>query len=133
MKKSEAPIIFFDGVCNLCNGFIDFLVRNDRGRKYRYASLQGETAKARLSPEQIERLDSVVLWEDGKTHERSDAVLRILAGLGGGWKLARFLSFAPRSLRDGLYDKTAENRYKVFGRRHLCRVPSPEERALFLD
>jgi predicted DCC family thiol-disulfide oxidoreductase YuxK len=129
------PILFFDGVCNLCNGFVDFLIRHDRARTLRYASLQGETAKRVLRPEQIERLESVVLYENGRNLEKSDAVLRSLELLGGPWRLAAaaMMGGVPRSVRDGLYFMTAKNRYGIFGKRDRCRLPTPEERSLFLD
>jgi predicted DCC family thiol-disulfide oxidoreductase YuxK len=124
-------VIFFDGVCNLCNGFVDFLLSRDESRRFLFASLQGETAQAKL-PKQAESLKSVVLWTQGKAWEKSDAVLRILPQLGGPWRLISLFRFTPRFLRDWVYDRIAANRYRLFGRRESCRLPSPEEKARFL-
>lgn len=137
----EAPILFFDGVCGLCNGFVDFVMSRDRKGVFRFATLQGETAARLLSragpgdasPEGPgEWMRSVVLWQDGEAHRKSEAVFRVFSGLGGIWKLAIAGRLIPAGLRDFLYDGIARNRYRWFGKRETCRMPSPEERARFL-
>lgn len=137
----EAPILFFDGVCGLCNSFVDFCLSRDHRGAFRYATLQGETATRLLSQAGLgdsatgspgEWMRSVVLWEDGKVHRKSEAVLRVFAGLGGIWKLAVVGRLLPRGLRDLVYDFIARNRYRWFGKRETCRLPKPEERARFL-
>ena len=132
-REMDHPIVFFDGVCNLCNGFIDFLVSHDRARALRYASLQGKTSRELLGIDIGRELSSVVLIENGKILRESDAVLRILSKLGGPWILAPGFKILPRALRDWAYRFVARNRYRWFGKRETCRLPSPEERALFLD
>lgn len=126
-------VIFFDGVCNLCNGFVDFLVRRDRERLFLYAPLQGETARAALGAEKAAALSSVVLWNQGELRERSDAALAVIQQLGFPWNLFSVFWIVPRPLRDLVYGFVAANRYGLFGKRESCRLPSAEERALFLS
>jgi predicted DCC family thiol-disulfide oxidoreductase YuxK len=126
-------IIFFDGVCNLCNGFIDFVVTRDPEHNFKFAPLQGETAKRHLPNSISIGLRSVVLWTQGQYFEKSDAILMILPQLGGGWRIFRLGWIFPRFFRDWIYDFVARNRYRFFGKRDSCRLPTPEERALFLD
>lgn len=146
--ESEArnPIIFFDGVCGLCNGFVDFTLARDRRGVFRFAALQGETFAARIretvSGDEIavgnedsgdeERFASIVLSDGIGTHLKSEAVLRVLEILGGKWALARPLRLVPRVFRDWVYDFVAKNRYRWFGKLETCRLPSPEERDRFL-
>ena len=131
----QGPVIFFDGVCNLCNGMVDFLVRRDKARRPRYAPLQGETAaRVLLGPQPMPGgdPDTIVLLRDGELHYRSGAVLRIVAGLGGLWRLAQVLRAVPVPIRDVVYNFVARNRYRWFGRRDMCRLPTADERDLFL-
>ena len=125
-------IMFFDGECNLCNGFVDWLVRTDKAGKMKIASLQGETAKELGIAGQSSGLNTVVYLRDGVRFERSTAVLEILRDLGGAWKLASIFFILPRFLRDAIYALIARNRYRLFGRRDTCRLPTPEERQRFL-
>jgi predicted DCC family thiol-disulfide oxidoreductase YuxK len=127
-------IVYFDGVCNLCNRFVDFLIRHDRKRRYRFASLQGETARRRLPPALTgPNAETIVLEQDGELRFRSDAAIAILSGLGGAWRAAATLRIFPRALRDWVYDWIARNRFRWFGKRESCRVPTFEERSLFLN
>jgi hypothetical protein len=130
----KGPIVFFDGVCNLCNGAIDWLVRHDRKRQIQYASLQGTTA-AQIVPDHLNEgdPDSILVWVDGAVLSRSDAVLKILSYLSPGYRfLATTGKIVPRFLRDSIYKWVARNRYRWFGKRDSCRLPTPEERATFL-
>lgn len=130
----DEEIVYFDGVCNLCNRFVDVLIRHDRHRRYRFASLQGETARRRLPPALIApNLETIVLEKSGELRFHSDAALAILSGLGGAWRLAGGLRVFPRALRDWVYDWIARNRFGWFGQRDTCRVPTIEERSLFLN
>jgi predicted DCC family thiol-disulfide oxidoreductase YuxK len=131
MEVTDHPVLFFDGVCNLCNSSIDFVVRHDKKRRYRFAPLQGSTA-AHAIPGQVEALDSFVLAENGRIYLRSTAALKVMAGLGGIWSLAKALLWIPAPLRDAVYRLIAKNRYRWFGQKDTCRLPTPEERALFL-
>lgn len=125
--------VFFDGVCGLCNGFVDFLVQRDRGRRLRYAPLQGTTAAQLALLQQLPRdLDSVVVVEGTRMRVKSDAALHVLAQLGGAWRAATLLRVIPRLVRDGVYDVIARNRYGWFGRRETCRIPAPDEAPWFL-
>jgi predicted DCC family thiol-disulfide oxidoreductase YuxK len=133
MEVTDHPVLFFDGVCNLCNASVDFVVRRDKKRRYRFAPLQGTTA-AHAIPGQVEAgdYDSFVLAENGQIYTRSTAALRVLAGLGGIWSAAKVLLLIPAPLRDAVYRLIARNRYRWFGQKDTCRLPTPEERALFL-
>ncbi|HEY0868493.1 MAG TPA: thiol-disulfide oxidoreductase DCC family protein [Fimbriimonas sp.] len=132
-ESAEHPVVFFDGVCNLCNSTVDFIVRHDPRAKFRFAPLQGETA-AQMIPEHVATgdLNSFVLVEDGRTYTRSTGALRLIAGLGGAWALAKALLIVPAFLRDAVYRLIAKNRYRIFGKKETCRLPTPEERTRFL-
>ena len=135
MQESRTPlVVYFDGVCNLCNRFVDFLVRIDGARRLRYAPIQGETARARgiFDPAREPVPGSIVVEHDGERLTESDAVIRIFTHLGGVWSAASALRIFPRFARDAVYRLVARNRYRVFGRRDTCRVPSNEEKSLFL-
>lgn len=105
----------------------------DRSKQFLFSPLQGETAIKLLSKEHIEDLESVVLYDNGKIHTKSDAVLEIFNRLGGFLQLWVFTKIIPKNLRDHFYDLAAEQRYKIFGKRETCRIPTPEERTRFLD
>lgn len=124
-------MVFFDGVCHLCNGFVDWAVRRDRERLLTFAPLQGETAERMLNPDQRQGLSTVLLWDEGRILTKSSAVLGITSRLPG-WGWTRALGFVPRVLRDFIYDLIARNRYRLFGRREHCRLPAPEEREILL-
>jgi predicted DCC family thiol-disulfide oxidoreductase YuxK len=134
-SSTDLPIVFFDGVCNLCNGYVDFMLRHDRKGRFLFAALQGRVARARLGdnlPTSGE-LASIVLLDEQGLHAKSEAVLRALMGMGGAWRLLRPLLFLPPGLRDTLYDFVATHRYRWFGRRETCRLPRASERRRFLD
>ena len=125
---APGPIIYFDGLCNLCDGFVRFLLRHDRRGRFRFAPLQGETARARLG----ERFtggepETLVLEEPRRFRTRSDAALAILTGLGGYWRMAGVFRVIPRPLRDALYNYVARKRFAWYGRREACRIPTPGE------
>lgn len=126
-------IIFFDGICPLCNRFVRLVFKFDNGRFFKYASLQSETAQKHLPPADL-RADSIVYFEAGMIHRKSKAVLRILFQLGGAWLLAALVFSAfPERLRDIVYDLIARNRYRMFGKLDSCPLPTPEEKAHFLE
>lgn len=131
--SGERQLIFFDGVCNLCNAFVDFVVRRDAENLFAFAPLQGKTAQHKLSAETRASLRSVVLLTQGQAFEQSDAALMVLQQLGGLWGLMRVFWIVPRPLRDGVYGWVAKNRYRLFGKRETCRLPTAEERAKFLE
>jgi predicted DCC family thiol-disulfide oxidoreductase YuxK len=125
------PILFFDGLCGLCNGAVDVLLRLDRRAQLRFAPLQGVTA-ATLLPGGQALPDSVVLLDRDGLHLRSEAILRALIHLGGSWRAAALGRIVPRGIRDALYDAIASRRRRWFGRRATCRIPTSEEAPRFL-
>lgn len=129
------PVLLFDGVCNLCNAAVQWVLKRDRRAVFRFAALQSETGQrllreANLPPAQ---LDTVVLADaDGRIFTRSDAALEIVRRLGGGWRLLYGFKIVPRFLRDAMYNWVARNRFRWFGRREECLLPRPEWRARFV-
>lgn len=129
----QHPIIFFDGVCGLCNRWVDMIIRADVRGIFHFAPLQGETARKLLPAPPEDPLTWSVLYLDERgLHEHSDASLEVYRRLGGlGWLLS-LVRFVPRSIRNPCYRLLAQNRYRWFGRREACRLPTKEERARFL-
>jgi predicted DCC family thiol-disulfide oxidoreductase YuxK len=130
----EPPIIFFDGVCGLCNWWVDRLIARDDAGEFRFAPLQGETARAMgIADTSInERQWTIVLVDEDGTWRRSTATLRIARRVGGLFGLARVLQLIPRPLRDTFYRLITCTRYQFFGKRETCRMPTEEERDRFL-
>ena len=128
-------IVVFDGVCNLCNATVDFILRHDRRGLFVFASNGSEAGRTLLERHGVDpdRVESVYLVEEGRISSKSTAVLRIAWELGFPWSLATVFRVVPRPLRDVAYDLVARSRYRVFGRRETCRLPQPEERERFLD
>lgn len=126
-------VVYFDGVCGLCNSSVNFILARDTRGRFRLAPLQGETARRELPAEDIERLDTLVLQSSTRTFRRSAAVVRILWGLPGIWPcLGLLLWLIPGPLRDVGYRIVSANRLSWFGKRETCRLPTPEERERFL-
>ena len=129
----ERPIVFFDGVCGLCAHSVDFVIRHDRQQQFLFAPLQGETARARLQQLSDTSLSSMVLLDRTREYRRSDAAWRVLVLLGGVWRIVGYgLRMIPRPLRNWGYSIIARNRYRWFGRKEACRLPTPAERGRFL-
>ena len=127
------PIIFFDGVCGMCNRFVDVVLRADRRGVFRFAPLQGETARALLPPLSAAAEEwSVVYLDEHGLHDQGDAPLAVSRRLGETWRLLGILRMVPRPIRNAMYRVIARNRYRWFGRRPACRVPSAEDRERFL-
>ncbi|HET8643902.1 MAG TPA: DCC1-like thiol-disulfide oxidoreductase family protein [Vicinamibacteria bacterium] len=132
---TPGPVAFVDGTCNLCNASVRFMLDHERRPRLRFAPLQGATFRAlsERHPE-LHGVDSFVLAHpDGRVHVRSSAVLRALSLLGGPWRLCAALLAIPRPLRDAVYDVVARHRYRWFGRRQECRLPTPAVAARLLD
>jgi predicted DCC family thiol-disulfide oxidoreductase YuxK len=128
------PIVLFDGVCNLCNGSVQFIIRHDRQGRFRFASLQssvGQDLQARFGMDPG-RLDSVLLVEGDRWYKESDAALRIARGMSGAWKALAAFRVIPRPIRDAAYRLIARNRYRWFGKQETCWLPTPELRGRFL-
>ena len=133
-RTGTDPIVLFDGVCNLCNGLVRFVAANDPQRRVRFAPLQSPAAAALLAAAAKPAADGTfVLLAHGRRYERSDAALHLALELRTPWPLAFGAILLPRRWRDGAYRVIARNRYRWFGRRDVCAVPSPELRARFLD
>ncbi len=123
------PILYFDGVCVLCNKTVDILLKIDSRHALRFAALQGETAVEKLDSEIRERMDSMVLVEDECAFYKSEAVLKTLFHLGGIWPLmGRLGMLIPEIVRDGIYNWVAKNRIRIFGSRKQCRVPTEQDK-----
>ncbi|QDT65464.1 thiol-disulfide oxidoreductase DCC family protein [Calycomorphotria hydatis] len=126
-------ILYFDGVCGMCNSFVDFVIRRDPGGKIVFAPLQGETAAEKLPHEWTSDMQSVVYTLDGHNYRQSPAVVRVLWTLGGVWGFFGWLLWlVPLPLRNLGYGWVARVRYRLFGKKEACRMPTPEERNRFL-
>ena len=137
MSTSEVqnPVILFDGVCNLCNGSILFILNRDPSGIFRFAPLQSETGKNLLSKFDLpnDNLDSIILVENNEYYLRSTAALKILQRLGALWKIVYVFMLVPRPVRDYIYDIVARNRYKWYGKRAECMIPSSDIESRFLE
>lgn len=133
MESNNDQILFFDGVCNLCNGLVDFMIQRQKTPHIFFAPLQGKTAKLRLPPERVSDLDTVVYQRKGKIHLQSSAVLWAVSDLNVFYKPLLIGLLIPTPLRNAIYNFVAKNRYRFFGKASSCRLPTPEERAFFLD
>ncbi len=125
-------IVFFDGICVLCNASIDFLIKIDKRNSLKYASLQGKTAQKLLSHYGIKNMESIVFISNQILHKKSDAVLQILGEIGGFWKVFLVLKIIPRKLRDRIYDIIAKKRYSWFGKKKTCRMPTQKDQGKIL-
>jgi predicted DCC family thiol-disulfide oxidoreductase YuxK len=134
-RAGQQPIILFDGVCNLCNRWVQFVINRDRRMNLRFAPLQSEVGRNLLVKHGLrpDCLDSIVLIEPDAPYTKSDAALRITRYLSGVWPLTRVLLLIPRALRNWCYEVIARNRYKWFGKENVCMVPSPEDHVRFLE
>ncbi|WP_313691212.1 thiol-disulfide oxidoreductase DCC family protein [Halorarum halobium] len=136
LDAAENPVLLFDGVCNLCNGIVRFVVRFDAAGTFRFAPLQSTVGRALLERHDVARdggdgFDSVVLIDGDEAYRKSAAALRVARELDGPWPLLWPLVYLPERLRDRVYDLVAEHRYRVFGRTDDCQVPSPTVRERF--
>lgn len=128
-------IVLFDGVCNLCNRLVNFVIKRDKKRKFRFAALQSENGQALLEKLGLSTHDFdtfVLLRNDDKVFVKSKAGLTVLKELGGGWRLLYVLVVIPTPIRDFVYNRIAKTRYQVFGKRDSCMIPSPEIEKRFI-
>lgn len=140
MSDRDPPaVIVFDGVCVLCNGWVRFLLRHDRRQRYRFAAMQGEAGRRLLAQNGLDPEDPVsflLIEYDRSPMPRvstdTDAIRRVVTGLGGVWRLAGVSAALPRRVRDPLYRLVARNRYRWFGRHDACVVPDPAQARRFL-
>ena len=128
-------IIFFDGVCNLCNKSINRLIKNDVKKKFKFASLQSDFAMSFVPDQMInhKNLDTILLYKKGQFYDRSNAVLNICKALGGGFNLFLIGYIVPRFIRDAMYRLVANNRYEWFGKENQCMVPTDDLKDRFLE
>lgn len=133
-SAGAGAIIVFDGVCVLCNGWVRFLLRHDRRGRYRFAAMQGKTGQRLLAAHGLDPDDpsSFLLVEGGQSWRDTDAIRRVVTGLGGAWRLAHALVLLPRLLRNALYRAIARNRYRWFGAT-TCHIPDAADRWRFID
>ena len=138
--KAQSPVLLYDGLCGFCDGTVQFILKHDRRGTLKFATLQGDFARGVIArhPE-LAGVDSLVLVERDaasgreKVYVRSEGALQVARYLGGAWNLARAVAIVPRFLRDSAYDGFARIRYRVFGRYDSCPIPTPEQRARFID
>ena len=129
----DRPVLFFDGICGLCNRAVDFVIRKDKNGALYVAPLQGKTAEELLPDKFREELDTLVLYTPGKLYLRSAALFEILKHTQSNWRWLRIFRFLPVVISDWFYNMVAGSRYRFFGKKESCRLPTPEERSRFLD
>lgn len=126
-------IVFFDGVCNLCNSTVQWLIQHDKNNQLKFSSLQSGFAKQRITSPELLKSDSIIYLVDGKFYAKSGAVLRILLSLSFPYSLGSVLLVFPGFIRNFVYDWVAKNRYKWFGKRDTCMIPTQELKSKFLE
>ena len=132
-QQLDRPVVFFDGECVMCNGFVDLLIKIDPSSTVKVAPLQGETARQYLPPLPQNRGDwSIYYFDRHNLYSQSDAFIQVCRRLGGIWAVLGLVSIIPRPVRDFVYRIIASNRYRMFGRRSTCRMPSEREKMRFL-
>lgn len=131
----QHPVLLFDGVCNLCNGLVQFIIRRDPEGRFRFASLQSETGQELAAEAGLptDDLTTAVLYHQGCFHLKSDMALEVARQLGGFWSVFYAFRIVPRAIRNAVYDWVARNRYQWFGKRESCMIPTPDLKARFLD
>jgi predicted DCC family thiol-disulfide oxidoreductase YuxK len=134
VTPASGPVLLFDGVCNLCNGAVQWVIARDPNARFRFASLQSDAGRALLAKHglPLDAMDTVVLLDGDAHYTKSDAALEVARRLGGMGSLAPVLKLVPRPLRNAIYDWVARNRYARWGKRDECWLPTPELRARFL-
>jgi predicted DCC family thiol-disulfide oxidoreductase YuxK len=134
MDKPVNNIVLFDGVCNLCNGLVRFIIKRDRTGKFKFASLQSEIGQQCLKRFGLAKneFESFILIRGDQYYLKSAAALKMLRELSSIWKAFYVFIIIPRPVRDFLYDLVAKSRYKIFGKKDVCMVPTPELKERFL-
>ena len=135
MTEATGHILLFDGVCNLCNNAVQFVIRNDKKKQFTFASLQSESGKKLLvrGGFDIGKTDSFVFITEGNYYTQSTAALKVLKALGGVNALLYAFIIVPKFIRDAVYNWVAKNRYRYFGKRNECMIPTPDLKSRFLD
>lgn len=123
MIPQSKPILFYDGVCGLCDGFIHWILNRDQSELFLFTPLQGQTAHDQgLIPDESE-FKSIFLFHEGTLYQKSDAALKAIALLGKGYRFFKILLWIPKPVRDFFYDFVARNRYRWFGKKDVCSIP----------
>ena len=132
---AEKKIVLFDGVCNLCSSSVRFIISHDKKNQFLFGSLQGNAGQDYLNKFNLpgDTFNSFMLIEDNKAYTRSSGALKMLKYLGGGWQLLYGFTIVPKFIRDGVYNFIAKNRYRWFGKKEECWVPTPVLKQKFLD
>ncbi|MBI2273675.1 MAG: thiol-disulfide oxidoreductase DCC family protein [Bacteroidetes bacterium] len=135
LQTLKNPVIFFDGVCNLCTGSVQFIIKHDPKHYFRFASLQSELGKQFLQQNGLsaDTFDSFIVWEQGKYYTESTAALRVARKLNGPWPGLYVFILLPAFIRNSVYRLIARNRYRWFGKKEACWVPTPELNGLFIS
>lgn len=135
LPEVRNSLIVFDGVCNLCNGAVNFIIDRDPSSSFQFASIESSSAKKILIELKlsIDNFDSMILIQDSKPYVKSTAALRICRKLGALWPILYVMILVPSPIRDYFYDIVAKNRYQWFGKMEKCRLPSPEIESRFLN
>lgn len=135
LTNGEPILILFDGVCNLCNGLVRFIIKRDPSGKFKFASLQSEFGRSQLVKFNLplDILYSLIVIDNGKAMERSDAALHIAKHLGIPWNFFSLFKVFPKSFRDAVYNFIGRHRYSVFGKAEHCMIPAPGIKDRFLD
>lgn len=128
-------VVLFDGVCKLCNGWCNFLIEKDKKQLFKLCSVQSQAGQEILCwlEMPVDTFDTMVYLEGAKVYKKSDAFLRIIADIPGGWAYLAWLRVIPRPIRDWCYDRIALNRYRLFGKYEACVLPSPENLERFIE
>ena len=134
MAVQHENILLFDGVCNLCNGVVQFIIKRDKKAKFKFTALQSDAGQQLLKQYNLplDDFESFVFIYKGIAYQRSGAALRVARELGGFWKLFYGFIILPKIIRDSIYNLIAGSRYKIFGRQDSCMIPTPELRSRFL-
>lgn len=134
-QQLEKPVLLFDGVCNLCNYWVNFVIDRDPEGRVMFAALQSEAGRKLLMQHDLDpdAMDTVVLMDNGKVYQRSDAIIRLSSHMKGSARLLRAGVVFPRFIRNVIYNVIARKRYAWFGKRDQCRMPDPELKERFLE
>jgi len=132
---TKKPVILFDGVCNLCNNAVQFIIRHDPDEKFLFASLQSEFGQQLMKHYNLplENFNSFILLQNNKVFNKSTGALKVAKQIKGSWKLLYIFIIVPKFIRDAVYTWIANNRYKWFGKKDACMIPTPQIKARFLS
>jgi predicted DCC family thiol-disulfide oxidoreductase YuxK len=135
VDPNRTLLILFDGVCNLCSGFVQFIIKKDPTAKFRFASLQSDFGKSQLVRFNLDPdlLHSIIVIDGEVALQRGDAALHIANHLGGLWKILNVFKILPKFFRDAIYNVIAKNRYRIFGKKDSCMIPTPGLKERFIE